>query len=371
MLNKSAAIFVILLNMVLSFSSIHAQTLTYAQAGVDIANADSLVERIKPFCEQTRRAGWNSDLGSYGTVFDLKNAGKWREPLLISGTDGVGTKLLIAQQLNKHETIGIDLVAMSANDILSRGAEPLFFLDYYATGKLDVDVAADVIKGIAKGCTLAGCALMGGETAEMPQMYEGGKYDLAGITVGCVEKQNLLPKEVKANYVLIGLPSTGLHSNGFSLVRKIVTQSGMSLQDKPPFESAYATLGEHLLTPTKIYVKDIHDVLQADYIEAIAHITGSGISGNLPRVYNDSLVAEIDLASWQPSPLFTWLAKSGPVSQEEMLKTFNCGVGLILIVQEDNVADVLAKVPSSFQMGKMRVKTPEDKESVAYVGKLF
>lgn len=368
----------ILVSLLFSVSILNAtinqtpsNSLTYASAGVDIHEADTLIERIKPYCEATRRPGWSASLGSYGTVFELAKAGRWKNPLLISGTDGVGTKLLLAQELNRHDTVGIDLVAMSANDILSRGAEPLFFLDYYASGRLNVDVAAEVIKGIAKGCELAGCALVGGETAEMPQMYEGNKYDLAGVTVGAVDKDALLPKEVKAKDILIGIPSSGLHSNGFSLVRKIIAMQKASLSAPPPFKSTQKTLGEVLLTPTKIYVQDLTKALQADRIQAIAHITGSGITGNLPRVYRDNLIAEINLSSWQPQPIFSWIAQAGPVSQGEMLNTFNCGIGMILIVRPQHVKEVLRDVPGAIVIGSMRQKDPHETSEVSYIGSLF
>jgi len=267
-------------------------------------------------------------------LFDLKEV-NYKDPILVSGTDGVGTKLLIAEAVGIHNTIGIDLVAMSVNDVLVQGAEPLFFLDYYATGKLEVKIAAEVIKGIAFGCRESGCSLMGGETAEMPGMYPEGKYDLAGFAVGVVERENMLPKNVSSGDIIYGLPSSGVHSNGFSLVRYLVEKSKVPYDAPAPFEPK-KKLSEALLTPTRLYVKCLLPIIKKGYINALAHITGSGLPGNVPRVYDDKLAAEIDLSTWSLPPVFQWLAKVGNLSKDELLKTFNCGIGMVLIVSPTN-----------------------------------
>lgn len=356
--------------------TVHAEPLTYAEAGVLISSSDSLVDKIKPICRTTNRAGcFTSEIGSYGSLFNLKEAaGDIKDPILVSGTDGVGTKLLLAQKLGKHSSIGIDLVAMSVNDVLTRGAQPLYFLDYFASGALDVDSAADVISGVARGCVLAGCGLIGGETAQMPGMYAPGVYDLAGFAVGVVAKQDLLPRKVNEGDVLIGLASTGLHSNGFSLVRKILEKHDISLNATPPFTSEYKTAGEALLKPTRIYVKSLKTVLDKSLIEAMAHITGSGMPGNLPRVYATNLVASIDTKAWTPLPVFKWIAKAGPVTSTEMLNTFNCGVGMILIVKKENVDKVLKLMAATdvkaFRMGVMRQRHGNEPQ-VEFLGELF
>jgi len=353
-----------------------AEPLTYADAGVVISSADSLVDKIKPICRTTNRPGcFTSEIGSYGSLFNLKEAaGHITDPILVSGTDGVGTKLLLAQKLGKHSSIGIDLVAMSVNDVLTRGAQPLYFLDYFASGALDVDSAAEVISGVARGCVLAGCGLIGGETAQMPGMYAPGVYDLAGFSVGVVAKQDLLPRKVNEGDVLIGLASTGLHSNGFSLVRKVLEKHDISLNSTPPFISEYKTAGEALLKPTRIYVKSVKTVLEKSLVEAMAHITGSGMPGNLPRVYSSNLVASIDTKSWIPLPVFKWIAKAGPVTSTEMLNTFNCGVGMILIVKKENVDKVLklmaATEVKAFRMGVMRQRHGNEPQ-VEFLGELF
>ncbi len=304
------------------------QSLSYRDAGVDIDAGNTLVERIKPAVKRTMRPEVMGGLGGFGGLFELAQ-GRYTNPVLVSGTDGVGTKLKLAMQMQKHDTIGIDLVAMCVNDILVQGAEPLFFLDYYATGQLDVDVAEAVIQGIAKGCELSGAALIGGETAEMPGMYTEGDYDLAGFCVGIAEKDHLITgDQVKAGDVLIGLASSGPHSNGYSLIRKIIELSNADLN----MTFADSTLGETLLSPTRIYVKSILQVIQQHPINSICHITGGGILENLPRVLPPHAEAIIDLSSWQPAPIFGWLAKSGNIEQQEMLRTFNCGIGLVLCV---------------------------------------
>jgi len=304
----------------------HRPSLSYRDAGVDIDAGNALVERIKPLAAATFRPGVVTGLGGFGALFELP-VGRYRHPVLVSGTDGVGTKLKLALELGRHDTIGIDLVAMCANDILVAGAEPLFFLDYYATGHLDVDIAASVVAGIAKGCELAGCALTGGETAEMPGMYADGDYDLAGFCVGIAEKDRLLlPGRVAPGDTLVGLASSGPHSNGYSLIRKLLAVSGASL-DMPLDD---ATLGERLLAPTRIYVKPLLALMKEVPVHAMAHITGGGLTENLPRVLPHGTRAIIDPDSWQLPPVLAWLKREGGVADAEMLRTFNCGVGLVL-----------------------------------------
>ncbi|MDZ7621234.1 MAG: phosphoribosylformylglycinamidine cyclo-ligase [Candidatus Competibacteraceae bacterium] len=306
--------------------------LSYRDAGVDIAAGNRLVDRIKPHARRTLRPGVLSGLGGFGALFELP-LDRYRQPVLVSGTDGVGTKLKLALELGRHDTIGIDLVAMCANDVLVVGAEPLFFLDYYATGKLDVEVAADVIKGIADGCEQAGAALVGGETAEMPGMYGAGDYDLAGFCVGVVEKARIIDgSRVAPGDVLLALASSGPHSNGYSLIRKILAVSGARLDQ--PF--ADRTLGEMLLTPTRIYVKPILHLLEQCEVRAIAHITGGGLTENLPRVLPPNTKAVIDAARWPRPAIFQWLQQQGGVSDAEMWRTFNCGVGLVVCVAAED-----------------------------------
>jgi phosphoribosylformylglycinamidine cyclo-ligase len=314
--------------------------LSYRQAGVDIDAGNRLVDLIKPFVRATRRKGADAEIGGFGGVFDLKALGM-RDPLLVASNDGVGTKVKLAIDANRHEAIGIDLVAMCVNDLVVQGAEPLFFLDYFATGKLIPEHAAKVVEGIAKGCTEAGCALIGGETAEMPGLYSGDDYDLAGFSVGAVERKNLLPRaDVKAGDILLGLPSSGVHSNGFSLVRRIVEKSGVKLNEKAPFDPKQ-TLGEALLTPTRIYVKSVLAAIKATSgIKALAHITGGGFVDNIPRVLPSSTAAKVDLSKIPVLPVFKWLSKVGGVAELEMLRTFNCGIGLIIAVDATKAADV-------------------------------
>ncbi|MBX3522169.1 MAG: phosphoribosylformylglycinamidine cyclo-ligase [Xanthobacteraceae bacterium] len=314
--------------------------MSYRQAGVDIDAGNRLVDLIKPFVRATRRPGADAEIGGFGGVFDLKALGM-RDPLLVASNDGVGTKVKLAIDAKRHENIGIDLVAMCVNDLVVQGAEPLFFLDYFATGKLIPEHAAEVVKGIAKGCEEAGCALIGGETAEMPGLYAGDDYDLAGFSVGAVERENLLPRgDVKAGDVLLGLPSSGVHSNGYSLVRRIVERSGIALDAKAPFDPA-RTLGEALLTPTRIYVKPVLAAIKATPgIKALAHITGGGFVDNIPRVLPENTAAKIDLSKIPVLPVFKWLAQVGSVAELEMLRTFNCGIGLILAVEAAKVSAV-------------------------------
>jgi phosphoribosylaminoimidazole synthetase len=316
--------------------------LTYAQAGVDIDAGAALVDRIKPLAKATRRPGADGSLGGFGALFDLKAAG-FNDPLLVSTTDGVGTKLKIAIDTGQHDTVGIDLVAMCVNDLLAQGAEPLIFLDYFATGKLDVEAAARVVAGIAEGCRQAGCALAGGETAEMPGMYAAGDYDLAGFSLGAVERGAVLPRlgDQKAGDVIIGLASSGPHSNGYSLIRRIVERSGLEWSAASPF-SDDETLASALLRPTRIYVRQVLPQIRAGRISACAHITGGGLVENPPRVIAEGLVARFDWNAWTPPPVFNWLQQAGGVADAEMRRTFNCGVGLILTVRPEDAGDVLA-----------------------------
>lgn len=343
----------------------------YKQAGVDIDAGNALVERIKPLAKATSRSGVLGGLGGFGALFDLKAAG-FEDALLVSTTDGVGTKLKLAQELNFHKTIGIDLVAMCVNDLIVQGATPLFFLDYFATGTLDIAAAADVISGIAEGCSQAGCALVGGETAEMPGMYHGNDYDLAGFSVGAVARGNLLPKPtVQQGDVLLGLGSSGVHSNGYSLVRALVTESKAALPDAAPFDTPYRTLGDALLTPTRIYVKSLLPLLNAGSVKALAHITGGGLTENLPRVLPEGISASIDLAAWKLPPVFAWMQQVGKVTQEEMLRTFNCGIGMILVVSPDIAKDVAAALATAGEsVVTIGTLTPAQSERVMYAGSL-
>ena len=316
--------------------------LTYADAGVDIDAGNALVEDIKPHVRATRRPGADAEIGGFGGLFDLKAAGFF-DPILVAANDGVGTKVKIAIESGLHATIGIDLVAMCVNDLIVQGAEPLFFLDYYATGKLDPKVGADIVKSIARGCIESGCALIGGETAEMPGLYAAGDYDLAGFAVGAAERGTLLPRgDIGAGDVLIGLASSGVHSNGFSLVRKIVERSGLGWNDAAPFAEDQS-LAEALLVPTRLYVKPLLQALRSGApIKALAHITGGGFPDNIPRVLPDGCGAELNLDALVVPPVFSWLARTGNVAQNEMLRTFNCGIGMVVVVAEQDAAATLA-----------------------------
>jgi phosphoribosylformylglycinamidine cyclo-ligase len=307
--------------------------LTYRDAGVDIDAGDALVDRIAPAAKRTARAGVLGGLGGYGSLFELPKG--YREPVLVAGTDGVGTKLRLAIDWHCHDTVGIDLVAMCVNDIVVQGAEPLFFLDYYASGKLDVDVAASVIEGIARGCELAGCALVGGETAELPSMYHGADYDLAGFAVGVVEKSKLLDgSRVVHGDAVLGLTSSGVHSNGYSLLRKVIERSGAG----PKTLIAGVPLLERAMAPTRIYVKPLLALLKDSPVHAFAHITGGGITENLPRVIPAGLGAVIDTKAWPVLPIFEWLQREGAIAEAEMLRTFNCGIGMCIVLPESAVA---------------------------------
>ncbi|KQZ21796.1 phosphoribosylformylglycinamidine cyclo-ligase [Mesorhizobium sp. Root552] len=320
----------------------HKTGLTYAEAGVDIDAGNLMVEKIKPLVRATRRPGADGEIGGFGGLFDLRAAG-FSDPVLVAANDGVGTKLKIAIDAGKHDTIGIDLVAMCVNDLVVQGAEPLFFLDYFATGKLDPEQGAAIVGGIARGCRQAGCALIGGETAEMPGMYHGNDYDLAGFAVGAAERDQLLPTDdIIEGDVLLGLASSGVHSNGFSLVRRIVEKSGLSWSDKAPFAHGEA-LGEALLEPTRIYVKSILKAIRGTHgIKALAHITGGGFPDNIPRVLPKDFSAELDLDAIDVPPVFTWLAKTGNVAPDEMMRTFNCGIGMVIVVASGQAAQVAA-----------------------------
>jgi phosphoribosylaminoimidazole synthetase len=315
--------------------------LTYAQAGVSIDAGNELVERIKPLAKSTRRSGSEPSLGGFGALFDLKAAG-YDDPLLVTTTDGVGTKLKVAIETGIHDTVGIDLVGMCVNDLLAQGAEPLMFLDYYATGKLDVEAATAVVAGIAEGCRQAHCALVGGETAEMPGMYSGGDYDMAGFCVGAVDRDKVLPRlgDQKPGDVLIGLASSGPHSNGYSLIRRIVERSGLAWDAPAPFADG-KTLAQALLEPTRIYIRSVLPQLKAGRVKGLAHITGGGLIENPPRCIADGLVPRFDWNAWALPPVFQWLQETGGVSEHEMRRTFNCGLGLVLVVAPDDVGEVL------------------------------
>jgi len=319
--------------------------LTYAAAGVDIDAGNAMVEDIKPLVRATRRPGADAEIGGFGGLFDLKAAG-FKDPILVAANDGVGTKVKIAIESGIHDTIGIDLVAMCVNDLVVQGAEPLFFLDYFATGKLTPELGVAIVKGIAEGCKLAGAALIGGETAEMPGLYARGDYDLAGFAVGAAERGDLLPRldAIREGDVLLGLASSGVHSNGYSLVRKIVEVAGLRWADEAPFAKG-KTLAAALLEPTRIYVKSLLAALRAPSgtgIKALAHITGGGFIDNIPRVLPKGFGVELDLAKITPPPVFGWLARTGGVAEGEMLRTFNCGIGMVIAVEADKAAEIAA-----------------------------
>ena len=345
---------------------------SYAEAGVDIDAGDALVERIKPFAKASARPGTTAALGGFGGLFDLKAAG-FTDPILVASNDGVGTKVKIAAETGLHDTIGIDLVAMCVNDVVVQGAEPLFFLDYFASGKLDTEVAARVVAGIAEGCRQAGAALIGGETAEMPGMYAQGDYDLAGFCVGAAERGRLLPREdIAEGDLLIGVASSGVHSNGFSLVRKIVRDAGLSWQDPAPFDVSLS-LGRALIEPTRIYVKPALAAHAAGRAKAFAHITGGGLPGNVPRVLPAGFGLDIDLGAIHCPPVFHWLAKAGKVEEAEMLRTFNCGVGFVAIAAPHDATAIVEFFHEhgerAFPIGIVE-KRKGDEPLVRYAGKL-
>jgi phosphoribosylaminoimidazole synthetase len=345
--------------------------LTYADAGVDIDAGNLMVEKIKPLVRSTRRPGADGEIGGFGGLFDLKAAG-FTDPVLVAANDGVGTKLKVAIDAGKHDTVGIDLVAMCANDLVVQGAEPLFFLDYFATGKLDPDQGAAIVAGIAEGCRIAGCALIGGETAEMPGMYRDGDYDLAGFAVGAAERGQLLPTDdIVEGDVLLGLASSGVHSNGFSLVRRIVERSGLAWADEAPF-AAGRGLADALLEPTRIYVKPILTAIRGTHgIKALAHVTGGGFPDNIPRVLPKDFSAELDLEAIEVPHVFSWLARQGGVAANEMMRTFNCGVGMVCVVAAGQAAQVAAVLQQAGEtvapIGRI---VPRRREGVIYRGQL-
>jgi phosphoribosylformylglycinamidine cyclo-ligase len=339
----------------LSANNSDQTSISYRDAGVDIEAGDALVEQIKPYAKRTMRPEVLGGIGGFGSLFAVPK--KFKEPILVSGTDGVGTKLKLAFELNKHDTVGIDLVAMSVNDILVQGAEPLFFLDYFACGKLEVGVAAQVIKGIAQGCEQSGCALVGGETAEMPGMYPAGEYDLAGFAVGCADKANLIDgTSIAAGDIVLGLASSGAHSNGYSLIRKLIEKSGID------FESDFhgRKFKDVVMEPTRIYVKSLLKLIEALPVKGMAHITGGGITENIPRVLPAGLTAEIKASGWQLPPLFQWLQAQGNIVPSELYKTFNCGIGMAVIVAKEHVAQARQLLEASgetvFEIGHVRTQ---------------
>ncbi|MBT6524760.1 MAG: phosphoribosylformylglycinamidine cyclo-ligase [Marinovum sp.] len=341
--------------------------LTYAAAGVDIDAGNALVEQIKPHAKRTNRSGVMAGLGGFGGLFDLKAAG-FNDPILVSATDGVGTKLRIAIDTGHYDTIGIDLVAMCVNDLVCQGAEPLFFLDYFATGHLDVGIASRIIAGIAEGCVQSGCALIGGETAEMPGMYAGDDFDLAGFAVGAMERGTALPSDVRSGDVLLGLPSSGVHSNGYSLVRKLVELSGLGWDAPSPFGGE--TLGAELLAPTRLYVKSCLAAIAAGGVRGFAHITGGGLTENIPRVLGEGQGVHIDLDSWTLPPVFKWLAAQGGISNDEMLKTFNCGIGMVIVADAQS-ADAVAEALAALGETVIRLGQVTDEPDVVYSGALL
>lgn len=340
-----------------------SQPLSYRDAGVDIAAGDQLVENIKPFAKRTMRPEVLGGIGGFGALVEISK--KYRDPVLVSGTDGVGTKLKLAFELGRHDTVGIDLVGMSVNDILVQGAEPLFFLDYFACGKLDVPAATEVIKGIAAGCEHAGCALIGGETAEMPGMYPVGEYDLAGFAVGVVEKSEIITgQSIGPGDVVLGLASNGTHSNGYSLIRKIIARAQPNLN--APFDGA-RTLADVIMAPTRIYVKPLLALKQQLTIKGMAHITGGGITENTPRILPDHVVAEIDSQSWPQSALFHWLQQQGQIDAQEMFRTFNCGIGMVVIVARDDAARAQHLLNTSgetvYRIGQIRARVGDEHQT--------
>ncbi|MGE5547060.1 MAG: phosphoribosylformylglycinamidine cyclo-ligase [Solirubrobacterales bacterium] len=344
----------------------HKPGLTYRDAGVDIDAGEALVEAIKPLAKSTARSGGAAGLGGFGALFDPKAAG-FKDPILVATTDGVGTKLKVAILANKHDTVGIDLVAMCVNDLVVQGAEPLFFLDYFATGKLDVAAGKAIIAGIAEGCRQAGCALIGGETAEMPGMYSDGDYDLAGFSVGAAERGQLLPLEnVTEGDVVLGLASSGVHSNGYSLVRRVVVSGGHNYAAPAPFAPG-KTLGEALLEPTRIYVKSCMAAVRAGTLKALAHITGGGLIENVPRVLPEGVVAELDAKTWTLPPVFAWLAKEGGVEPHEMARTFNCGIGMVAVCAPDKAAEAVRILTEAgetvFTIGRIRARQGDEAQS--------
>ena len=350
--------------MIHTMTQITPQPLSYRDAGVDISAGDELVERIKPFAKKTMREGVLSNLGGFGALFEIPK--RYREPVLVSGTDGVGTKLKLAIDLQRHDTVGIDLVAMSANDVLVQGAEPLFFLDYFGCGKLDVDTATRVIAGIAKGCEYAGCALIGGETAEMPGMYPDGEYDLAGFAVGAVEKSQIITgQNIVPGDVVLGLASSGAHSNGYSLVRKILARARPDLD--APFDGN-RTLADALMEPTRIYVKPVLALIATLPVKGIAHITGGGLTENIPRVLPEAVKAVVEQSAWHRPELFRWLQREGQVAESEMHRVFNCGIGMCLVVAREHAVQALqllnAAGEKAVQIGRIEARQDGEAQTI-------
>lgn len=344
---------------VLTANTTNTNSISYRDAGVDIEAGDALVEQIKPFAKRTMRPEVLGGIGGFGSLFAVPK--KFKEPILVSGTDGVGTKLKLAFELNKHDTVGIDLVAMSVNDILVQGAEPLFFLDYFACGKLEVGTAAQVIKGIAAGCEQSGCALVGGETAEMPGMYPAGEYDLAGFAVGCVDKEKIINgSTISAGDVLLGLASSGAHSNGYSLIRKLIEKSGIDFESDADGFFGGQKFKDVVMAPTKIYVKSLLKLIETLPVKGMAHITGGGITENIPRVLPAGLTAEINATSWDLPPLFKWLQAQGNITHIEMYKTFNCGIGMAVVLDQAHVAQAKQLLEAAgetvYEIGVIRVQ---------------
>ena len=339
-------------------------SLSYRDAGVDIDAGDALVDRIKPLAKKTMREGVLGGIGGFGALFEVPK--RYQEPVLVSGTDGVGTKLKLAFELNRHDTVGQDLVAMSVNDILVQGAESLFFLDYFACGKLNVDTAASVVGGIAKGCEFAGCALIGGETAEMPGMYPEGEYDLAGFAVGVVEKSKIIDgKSIAAGDVVLGLASSGAHSNGYSLVRKIIERSNPDMN--APFDGQ-RSLADVVMAPTRIYVKQVLQMMQKVNVKGMAHITGGGLLENVPRVLPDNTVAELQKSAWPRPKLFDWMQAEGNVAENEMHRTFNCGIGMVIVVAAQDAEAAMSELQATgetvYQIGKIRPRQGDEAQTV-------
>ena len=337
--------------------------MTYRDAGVDIDAGDALVERIKPAARRTMRPEVLGGIGGFGALFELSK--KYREPVLVSGTDGVGTKLKLAFEFNRHDTVGQDLVAMSVNDILVQGAEPLFFLDYFACGKLDIGIAATVVEGIARGCELSGCALIGGETAEMPDMYPAGEYDLAGFAVGAVEKSKIIDgKSIAPGDIVLGLASSGAHSNGYSLIRRIVARA------KPDLAADFhgRPFADALIAPTRIYVKSMLKLMESVTVKGMAHITGGGLTGNVPRVLPDNVTAVLDKSAWTLPPLFQWLQREGNVADEEMHRVFNCGIGMVVVVAaadaEKAVEQLMATGESVYRLGRIEARQSDQEQTI-------
>lgn len=353
-------------------SSKDKTALTYRDAGVDIDAGNALVKAIGPLASRTARAGLMGGIGGFGGLFDLAACG-FKDPLLVAATDGVGTKLKLAIETGLHDGIGIDLVAMNVNDLVVQGAEPLFFLDYFATGKLDVGVAARVVASIAEGCRDAGCALIGGETAEMPGLYAAGDYDLAGFSVGAVERSGLLPRtDFAAGDAILALPSSGVHANGFSLVRRVIEHAGLRLSDPAPFDKG-SSVGEALLTPTRIYVRQLLETIRGTGgVKALAHITGGGLSENIPRVLPDGFAAEINLTTFELPPVFRWLKTEARLDDAEMLRTFNCGVGMVIVAERDKAhaieAALRAQGESPWEIGRVELRQGE--HGVRFIGSL-